>query len=71
MSERQELLAAQMERLKILQRDAPEEFHKHMFLEIKELEEQRFKEELGLLEKKHRLESLKKERERAKVKGGR
>ena len=30
-SKRQELLAAQMERMKILQRDAPEEFHKQIF----------------------------------------
>ena len=39
MGERQELLAAQVERMKILQRDAPEEFRKRTFLEIKELEE--------------------------------
>ena len=33
----------------------------------KDLQEQRFKEELDLLEKKHRLETKKKERERARV----
>ena len=44
-SERQELPAAQMERIRILQRDAREEFHKHIFQEIKDLEEQGLKEQ--------------------------
>ena len=59
-SERQELLAT-------LQKDAPEKFHEQMFQEIKDLEEQIFQEELGLLEKKRGLERFKKERVRAKV----
>ena len=59
-----------MERMKTLQKDAPEEFHKHIFQEIKDFEEQRFKEEMDLTEKKHRREREKKERERAKVERG-
>ena len=43
-SERQELLAAQMERMKTLQKDAPEKFREQNFQEIKDPEEQRFKE---------------------------
>ena len=46
---------------------ARDNFHEHVFLEIMDLEEQKFREELDSLEKKHRLESLKKERERARV----
>ena len=65
-NERQELLAAQMERMKILPRDAPENFQNLIFLEINEPEEQRLKAELDLLEKKHRLERLRKEWERAR-----
>ena len=38
MRQRQELLVTMMERNKILQREAPEEFHKHIF---KKLEEKR------------------------------
>ena len=43
-SERQALLAAQMERMKTLQKDAPEKVHEQKFQEIKDLEEERFKE---------------------------
>ena len=39
MSARQELLGAVMEGNKILQREAPEEFHKQVVQEIKKLEE--------------------------------
>ena len=51
-SERQELLAAQMERTKTLQKDAPEKLHERIVQEIKDVEEQRFKRELDLLEKR-------------------
>ena len=40
MSERQELLATVMERKKALQKEAPVEFYKQIFQEIKVLEEQ-------------------------------
>ena len=56
MSERQESLAAQMEMMRMLQRGAPEEFLKQLCQEIKEQEEQRFKEELDLSETKELLE---------------
>ena len=71
MAERQELLAAVMERKKILQREVPEEFQKQFFREIKELEERLFKEELDLLGKKHGLERMNKERRHAKTEDGR
>ena len=45
MSERQELLATVMERKKTLQKEAPEEFHKQIFQDTKELEEQLSNEE--------------------------
>ena len=48
------------------QKEAPEEFHKQMFLVIKALEERKIKEEWELLEKKYRLERLKKEKECAR-----
>ena len=44
--------------------------NEQIFQEIKDLEEHRFKEELDLLVKKHRLERLQKEREHAKVTEG-
>ena len=60
-------MAAQMERMQTLQKDAPEKYHKQISQEIKDSEEQRFKEDLNLSEKKHRLERLKIDRERARV----
>ena len=71
MGERQELLAAMMERKNILQREAPEKIKSIFFRKSRSSEEQRFKEELDLLGKKHWLERMKKERERAKVEGER
>ena len=65
-SERQELLAALMESKKSLQKEAREEFHRQIFQEFKELQEQKSKESLELLGEKHRLERLKKERGRAR-----
>ena len=65
-SERQELLVIVMERKKALRKEALEEFHKQIFQEIKDLEEQLSKEELDLLGKKHSLGRMKKEREHAK-----
>ena len=62
MSERQELLAALMESKKSLQKEAPKEFHGHIFQEVKALEEQKPKQSLELLEQKHRLERLKKKK---------
>ena len=66
MSERQELLAALMESEKSLQK-APQEFQRQIFLELKELEEQKSQEALELLGQKHRISKLKKERERARM----
>ena len=62
-SERQDLLA-RLEKMWILQEEAPDKTRRFFW---KDLQEQRFKEELDLLEKKHKLETLKKERERARV----
>ena len=56
-----------MEKMWILQKEAPDKFHEPMFLEIKDLEGQKFREELDVFGKKHRLERLKKKRERARV----
>ena len=55
----------------IMQREGPEEFQKQILQEIKELEEKLSTEELDLLEKKHSLERMYKEREHAKMKEGR
>ena len=52
--------------MKTLQKHALEKFHEMICLEIKDLQEQRFKEELDLLETKDKLERLKRERERAR-----
>ena len=43
-SERQDLLAARLEKMRILQKDAPRKFHEHFFQELEDLEGQRFKE---------------------------
>ena len=48
------------------QKEALEEFHKQMFLVIKALEERKIKEEWELLEKKYKVERLKKEKECAR-----
>ena len=62
MSERQELLAALLESKKSLQKDALEKFHEKIFQELKELEEQKSKGALELLEHKHRLDNKTKKR---------
>ena len=66
-SERQKLLATRLEKIRYVQKGAPDKFHEQMFLDKKDLEEQKFREESEMLEKRYRLERLKKERERASV----
>ena len=46
MGESQELLVAMMERNKIMQREAPEEFQKQIFQELKKLEARLSEEEM-------------------------
>ena len=53
-----------------LQKEALDNVHEKMFLEIKDSEEQKFRDELDLLEKKHRLEKLKKEKGGCQGSGG-
>ena len=67
LSEKQELLVTLMESKKCLQRDAPERFQKQIFQELKELEEQKSKEALEQLGRKHELGNLEKERDRARI----
>ena len=66
-----ELLVAMMERRKIMQRDAPEEFQKRIFQEINTLEERLPEEEIGVLGKKHSPERMCKDRRYAKMEEGR
>ena len=54
-SEKQELWATLMESKRSLQKVAPEEFQKQIFQELKEVEEQKSKEALELLGRKHKL----------------
>ena len=65
LSEKQELLATLMEGKMSMQKVAPEDFQRQIFLELKELEEQKTKEALELVRRKHKLVKLEGERERA------
>ena len=67
LSEKQELLTTLMESKKSLQKVALEEFQRKIFQELKELEEQKSKEVLELLGRKHKLVKLEKERDRARM----
>ena len=71
MSERQDLLVAMLERKKIMSREAPEEFQKQIFQEIKKLEERLSEKEMELLGKKHSLERMYRDRTYAKMEEGR
>ena len=66
-SERQEVLAVSMEGKMNMQKTAPEDFQMHIFQELKELEEQKTKEALELVHRKHKLIKLEGERERART----
>ena len=70
MSEKQELLATLMEGKISLQKVAPEEFQGQIFQELTELEEQKTKEALELLGRKHKLGKLEKKRNRARMEQG-
>ena len=59
--------AAQMESKKCLQKGAPERFQEQIFQELKELEEQKSKETSEVLGHKHKLGTLEKERDRARI----
>ena len=65
MSERYELRAALVESKTSLEKDAPEKFQEKIFRELKELEGQKSKEASELLGRKHKLEKLERERDRA------
>ena len=67
LSEKQELLTTLMESKKSLQKVALEEFQREIFQDLTELEEQKSKEALELLGRKHKLGKLKKERDRARM----
>ena len=67
LSERRDLLATLMESKKCLQKDAPERFQEQIVQEWKELEEQKSKEALELLGRKHKLGKLEKEKDRARI----
>ena len=67
LSEKQVLLTTLMESTKSLQKVALEEFQRKIFQELKELEEQKSKEVLELLGRKHKLGKLEKERDRARM----
>ena len=58
LSEKQELLTTLMEGKMSLQKVAPEKYQEKIFEELQELEEQKAKEALGLLGRKHKLEKL-------------
>ena len=68
LSERQEVLAVLMEGKMNMQKTAPEDFQRQIFQELKkELEEQKTKEALELVQRKHKLIKWEGERERART----
>ena len=67
LSEKQELLLTPMESKKSLQKVALEEFQREIFQDLKEFEEQKSKEALELLGRKHKLLKLEKERDRVRM----
>ena len=67
LSEKQELLATLMESMKSLQKVASEEFQRQIFRVFTQLEEQRSKEALELLGRKHKFGKLEKRRNRVRV----
>ena len=67
LSEKQKLLATLMEGKMRLQKVAPEEIQRQIFQVLIELEEQKTKEVLEQLGRKHKLGRLEKERNRARM----
>ena len=67
LSERQEVLAIPMEGKMNMQKAAPEDFQRQIFEELRELEEQKTKEALELVQRKHQLFSWEGERDSARA----
>ena len=67
LSERQEVLAILMEGNMNMQKAAPEDFQRQIFEELRELEEQKTKEALELVQRKHQLFNWEGERDRART----
>ena len=67
LSERQEVLVGMVVSKRDMQKEASKKCQEMIFEEIKELEEQRAKEALELVQKKHMLTKLEGERERARM----
>ena len=67
LSERQEVLADLMVSKTDMQRTAPEKYQEKIFEEFKEAEEQRAKEAVALVQKKHKPTKCEGDRERARI----
>ena len=67
LNERQEVLKDLVASEKDMQRRTPEKFQRQIYEELNELEDQRAKEALALVQKKHKLIKCESERERART----